>query len=59
MANEPAEGTGSTVFWALVRKAPRPNKGTWVTQFKEFDTAEKRDQFVKNTKFRVMDTGER
>lgn len=47
-----------TIYWAVVKKAPRRN-GTWVTQFKEFDSAEKRDQFVKNTKFRVTEVGER
>lgn len=47
------------IYWAMVKKAPRPNKGTWVTQFKEFDTAEKRDQFVKNTKSHVTKVGER
>jgi hypothetical protein len=48
-----------TIYWAMVRKAPRPNKNTWVMQFKEFDSAMKRDQFVKNTKFQVTQVGER
>lgn len=46
------------IYWASFRKAPRRN-GTWVTGFREFDTEAKRDQFVRNTKYRVTETGER
>jgi hypothetical protein len=50
--------THRPIYWASVKKAPRRN-GTWITQVKEFDSAEKRDQFVKNTKFNVTEVGER
>jgi hypothetical protein len=46
------------IYWASYKKAPRRN-GTWVTGFREFDSEEKRDQFVRNTKYRVTGTGER
>ena len=46
------------IYWAAYRIAPRRN-GTWITGFREFDSEEKRDQFVKNTKYRVTETGER
>lgn len=46
------------IYWASYRIAPRRN-GTWITGFREFDTEAKRDQFVKNTKYRVTETGER
>lgn len=56
------ESTSAPIYWARVEAAPTyDSKQRIQRRFRvhEFNTAAKRDQFVKNTKFEVKETGQR